>query len=147
MTHEQMWSRYQQQNPQATDYQAWAFCGGGPFADELGALVLQGTKAATASTVLAYQTENEPLPTVGCYSVVLSSLGDAMCVIRDTKVTVCPFDEVSERHAWLEGEGDRSLASWREVHHRFFKMDYDAAGLPYDENGLCVLEEFEIVYR
>ena len=31
-----------------------------------------------------------------------------------------PFDEVDEEHAYLEGEGDRSLEYWREVHERFF---------------------------
>lgn len=44
------------------------------------------------------------------------------------------------------GEDDRSLEKWREVHRRAFAPDYRAAGMEFDENGDCVLEEFEVVY-
>lgn len=32
------------------------------------------------------------------------------------------------------------------MHKRAFTSDYELIGLPFDENGDCVLEEFEIVY-
>ena len=120
---------------------------GGEVGDRLARLVLDGTKTATASAYIAYENENEPIPKVGDYSVVLFDSGEAACVIMTNKVSLVPFDEVSERHAYLEGEGDRSLAYWREVHEEFFIPDYLAAGKPFDKHGLCVLEEFEIVYK
>lgn len=143
----QLWEEYRKENPQADRYEAWAFCGGGAVGDQLAALVLEGTKTATASALIAYQLEKEPLPEVGCYSVILLDNKEAVCIIRDTKVSQVPFDEVSERHAYLEGEGDRSLAYWRSVHEEFFSPDYEAAGLPFDRKGICVLEEFEVVFR
>ncbi|MDD3334016.1 MAG: ASCH domain-containing protein [Eubacteriales bacterium] len=146
MTAQEMWNAYQQQNPAADQYEAWAFCGGGPLADELAQLVLAGTKTATASARIAYETENEPLPKVGCYSVILYDNGDAACVIRATKVSEVPFQQVSAEHAYKEGEGDRTLEFWRRVHQEAFKPDYEAAGRSFDEAGLCVLEEFEVVY-
>lgn len=148
MTEKEMWSIFCSENHIATDtpYEAWAFCGGGPFADALAALVLEGTKTATASALIAYETEGDPVPEPGCYSVILYDDGTAAGVIRDTKVSLVPFNEVSEEHAYKEGEGDRNLAYWKEVHKRFFTPDYAAAGLEFDEKGICVLEEFELVY-
>lgn len=49
--------------------------------------------------------------------------------VGDKLAGLVPFDQVSERHAWLEGEGDRSLAYWREVHREAFEPDYQAAGM------------------
>ncbi|MGN0643748.1 ASCH domain-containing protein [Gemmiger sp.] len=147
MTAQQMWQQYTALHPTGASYEAWAFCGGGEAADRLARLVLAGTKTATASALIAYETEGEEPPKPGCYSVVLFDSGEAACVIRTDHVSIVPFDEVPARHAWLEGEGDRSLAYWRKVHRQAFAPDYEAAGRPFDEKGLCVLEEFTVVFR
>lgn len=114
--------------------------------DELANLVLQGIKTATASAKIAYEYEQEPLPEVGSYSVILFDNGEAACIIQIEKVSVVPFDEVSAEHAYKEGEDDRSLEKWREIHKLAFTPDYMAAGLPFDKHGECVLEEFVVVY-
>ena len=146
MKQEEMWSCYQKQNLSAKMYEAWAFCGGGEVGDRLAGLVLEGKKTATASARIAYETEGEELPKAGDFSVILYDNGEAACIIQTEKVSVVPFDEVSERHAYLEGEGDRTLAYWRKVHREAFSPDYEAAGTRFDEHGLCVLEEFCLVY-
>lgn len=61
-------------------------------------------------------------------------------------MTVVPFEQVSAEHAYKEGEDDRSLSKWREVHRRAFAPDYKDAGLDFDEKSDCVLEEFEVLY-
>ena len=73
MTAEQMWHAYCESSgvSEQTPYSAWAFCGGGAVGDELAQLVLAGTKTATASALLAFELEKEPLPKVGEYSVIL----------------------------------------------------------------------------
>ena len=63
------------------------------------------------------------------------------------KVSIVPFDQVSEEHAFKESEDDCSLEKWREVHKRAFTSDYTAVGLPFDKQGECVLEEFIVVYK
>lgn len=148
MTAEQMWHAYCESSgvSEQTPYSAWAFYGGGAVGDELAQLVLAGTKTATASALLAFELEEEPLPNVGEYSVILLDNGEAAGVICDTKVTLVPFDEVSGEHACKEGEGDRSLAYWRQVHREAFAPDFEAAGKRFDEHGLCVLEEFALRY-
>lgn len=148
MTDKEMWKQFclKYHIDFNTPYEAWAFCGGGPVATELALLVLEGRKTATASSFIAYETEGEPLPEVGCYSVILFENGKAAGVIKDTKVSLVPFDEVSKEHAYKEGEGQRTLEEWREIHKRAFTPDYQAAGKEFDEKGICVLEEFELLY-
>ena len=92
MTEKEMWHRFCAETnlDPKTPYEAWAFCGGGPFADELAALVLAGTKTATASAFVAYEAEGEPLPEPGCYSVILYEDGSAAGVIRDTCTRTSP---------------------------------------------------------
>lgn len=150
MTANEMWAAYSKGiGASALDegYDAWAFCGGGEAGDRLANLVLDGVKAATASAYRLYGMEGEPLPKVGEHSVVLFDDGSAACIIRTTKVSVAAFRNVDARHAWLEGEGDRSLPYWRRVHWEFFRDEFDANGLRFCEDEPIVLEEFEVVYR
>ena len=79
------------------------------MADELGALIADGTKTATCSALWEYETEDEPLPQVGLKSVVLDGKGDPLCIVETTEVEVRPYEEVDAGFAYEEGEGDRSL--------------------------------------
>ena len=144
MTAEELWSEYAQKAGIGhTDYEAWAF---GDEADELAALVVSGRKTATASAFPLYEVEQESLPQEGEYSVILDSRDQAVCVIRTERVYLAPFREVGPEQARREGEGDLSLAYWREVHERFFRQEMAAAGLGFDENMPVVCEEFSCVY-
>ena len=123
-------------------YTAWAFGNDPDMADSLGRLVRDGPKRATASLLSSYHDDDEPLPRVGDLSVVLDGSGEAICVIRTVSVEVRAFGLVDEAFAWVEGEGDRSLAYWREEHIRFFESD----GRPVDDETPVVLETFELLW-
>ena len=139
MTAEQMWI----ESGFTGEYEAWEF---GEAPDKLAELVLSGKKRATASAYQAYEADGEELPKVGDNSVILNSKGDAVCIIRDTKVYVEAFCEVSARHAEMEGEGDLSLEYWREVHRDFFTSELKSYGLKFSEDIPVVCEEFEVIY-
>lgn len=123
-------------------YDAFGFGDSPAMADELGGLVLHGPKRATAGLLAAYEAEGEPLPVAGAFSVVLDGQGRPLGVIRTTEVTVTPLGEVDAAFAWDEGEGDRSLASWRQAHDDFFSR----SGFPSGDAALVVIERFELVY-
>lgn len=127
-----------------TEYEAWSF---GDAPDKLARLTAEGIKTATASAYPLYALEGEELPKEGEYSVILNSRGEAVCVIRTTRVYVTPFSEVTPEHAFKEGEGDRSLEYWRKVHEEFFGKSMREAGLSFDESMKVVCEEYEVVYR
>ena len=94
---------------------SFAFGDSPDLADELLDLVLKGVKTATCST------EDEPsLSTPGERWIVLDGRGRPACVIETTEVTYRRFAEVDAAFAYEEGEGDRSLAYWREAHRRYF---------------------------
>lgn len=123
---------------------AWAF---GDDSDKLAELVVQGVKTATSSAYALYEAEGEALPEVGEYSVILDSHDNAVCIIKTTKVYVTSFDKVSEAHAYKEGEGDRSLDYWREVHENFFTRCLKEAGLAFSPSMEVVCEEFEVICK
>ena len=139
MTAQEMWDRSGFQG----NYQAWAF-GGAP--DKLAKLVMQGVKTATCSALALYEYENEEIPKAGDYSVILDSDGQAVCIIRTTKVYIETFDQVSERHAYLEGEGDRSLEYWRQEHEEFFTEELKTIQQNFDAKMELVCEKFEVVF-
>ena len=144
MTHAQLWAAYKAVNPEAgDDYESWAY---GDDADRLAELTRTGVKTATASAGIWYEIEDEPLPEAGEYSVILNSRDEAVCVIRTTRVYTVPFCEVSAEQAYREGEGDRSLVYWRQVHERFFRTELAGAGLTFSPDMPVVCEEFETVY-
>ncbi len=143
MNAQEMWAAYTHGKEITEPYEAWAF---GDDADALARLVQTGTKTATASAYPLYELEGEDLPQSGEYSVILDSAENAICIIRTERVFTVPFDQVDERQAWKEGEGDRSLSYWRQVHERFFRQELESAGLSFDEKMLVVCEEFIRVY-
>lgn len=145
MTGKELWDLFAKENNiEENNYEAWAF---GVEADVLANLVVTGEKTATASAYPLYEVEEEPLPAAGEYSVILDSKDNAVCVIQTTKVYVIPFNEVTEEHAFKEGEGDKSLEYWREVHKKFFTECIEEAGLKFTSDMKVVCEEFVVVYK
>lgn len=144
MTPQECWSKYKRIHPDVgDDIDTWQF---GAEADLLAKLVLEGTKTATASAYDLYAVDNDPLPEVGSYDVILDSKDQAVCIIQIKKVSVAPFKEVSEKHAFKEGEGDKSLDYWRDVHQKFFTQCFDECDLTFTTDSRIVLEEFQVVY-
>jgi uncharacterized protein YhfF len=125
---------------------AWSFGATREHADGLLRLVLDGTKAATASALWDLEADEEPLPDRGTLSIVLDGAGRPQVLIETTDVRVVPFDEVDEEHARLEGEGDRSLAHWREVHRRFF-TEHASHDRGFVASMPVVCERFRVLHR
>ena len=144
MTPQEMWNNYKQINSSIGDeIDAWAF---GVDADFLADLVLRGEKTATASAYDLYALEAESLPQEGTFDIILDSQNQAVCIVEIIKVSVEPFNQVSAQHAYKEGEGDKSLTYWRQVHEDFFTDCLGQAGLTFMPNSKVVLEEFRKVY-
>ena len=139
MTAEEMWKK----SGLAGEYDAWSF---GDDADRLAKLVKDGIKTATCSAYCFYEMEDEALPEEGEYNIILDSGDEAVCIIRTAKVYITPFSQVSADHAYREGEGDRSLSHWRDVHKKFFTEELQAEGLEFSEDMNLVCEEFKVVY-
>ncbi|HEY6567180.1 MAG TPA: ASCH domain-containing protein [Actinomycetota bacterium] len=138
------WDEYVRATGVEATFETWWFGGDDDveMKTELGRLVVDGPKRATTSLFEDYERDGEPLPVVGDHGVVVDGSGTPLCVVRTSRVDVAPFGEVSEEFAWVEGEGDRSLAYWRETHLEFFAQ----MGTPIDDASLVVLERFDVVW-
>ena len=144
MTPQTLWNQYKEINSLAgPEPEAWAF---GAAPDLLAELVAKGVKTATASAYDEYVHYEEELPKVGDLDMVLDGQGQAVAIIETTKVTVLPFRDVSADHAYKEGEGDRSLTYWRQVHEELFTKWLADIGLTFSPESKVVLEEFHVVY-
>ena len=144
MTHQELWAAYRAADPDAgEEYEAWAY---GDDPDRLAELTRTGVKTATSSAAVWYEIEDEPMPKAGEYSVILDSRDQAVCVTRTTRVYTVPFREVTAEHAYREGEGDRTLAYWQQVHERFFRAELGEAGLEFSPEMPVVCEEFEVMF-
>ncbi len=82
----------------------------------LAALIVAGRKRGSTTAGLQGQ------PTrMDRRKVVLDGAGRPVAIIRTINYEKLTFDRVTEEHARLEGEGDLSLAYWRDAHERFFR--------------------------
>ncbi|MEI3607393.1 ASCH domain-containing protein [Pseudogracilibacillus sp. SE30717A] len=143
----QLWEEYKEINRQTPeDYDVWAFGNSKAMADELAELVLSGIKTATASNYILYELENEKLPYPGLFNIILNGNEEAVAIIETTDIEIIPFNKVTEEHAYLEGEGDRSLDYWRDVHEKFFEEEFSSINQTFDETMLVVCERFKVVY-
>ncbi|HET7270843.1 MAG TPA: ASCH domain-containing protein [Rubrobacter sp.] len=117
------------------------------MADELGALIADGTKTATCSALWEYETEVEPLPEVGLKTIVLDGNGNPLCIVETTEVEVRPYDEVDAQFAYEEGEGDLSLDYWRDAHWRFFSRTLSNIDKEPTTDMPLVCERFRVIYK
>ena len=146
MTVKQMWKAFLRVTPEAAGEEVEVWHYGGERAEQLAALTYLGIKTATSSAYPMYEATGEPLPRSGAYSVVMKNNGEAVCVVYTTRVYVVPFCDVSEEHAWREGEGDRSLLYWQRVHREFFSTCMEKENLEFNETTGVVCEEFSRVF-
>ncbi len=116
------------------------------LADELLALVLAGTKRATAALVADFVADGEPLPRIGGHWVVCDGAGEPRCVLRSVELRIGPLASVDDAFAWDEGEGDRTRDWWVAGHRAFFRRWFAATGKPADDDPELVFERFEVVY-
>lgn len=115
------------------------------MAEELGALIVEGTKTATCSALWEYRAEGEPLPTVGLKTIVLDGDDAPLCIVETTEVEVKPYDRVDARFAYEEGE--RSLEYWQEAHWRFFSRTLPNISREPAIDMPLVCERFRVIYN
>lgn len=124
---------------------AWAFGATPEQANELAELVLGGIKTATASAQWDYAQDSEPIPRIGDLAIVLDGSEHPRALIEVTDVDIVAFEDVTQEHAYLEGEGNRTLEYWRREHQRFF-TDHASHDRGFVMSMPVVLERFKVLY-
>ncbi len=152
MNAEAYWSAFLASQPADSSYHqksfvAEGFGDGSALADELGALIASGIKTGTCSALWEWHAEGNPIPEVGLISIVLDGAGQPLCIIETTEVTQRRFNEVDADFARAEGEGDLSLAYWRNAHQTFFSRTLSKIGREFSADMPLVCERFKLIYK
>jgi len=92
------------------DYVLCSFGGSPAMSKELLALVLDGTKRATAYLLRDVEIGGEKMRRVGGHVMVLDGADRPRAIWRTRTAGVKPLKEVDSAFAWDEGEGDRTRA-------------------------------------
>lgn len=126
----------------STPVEAWALGYSDQEANKLAQLVNKGIKTATTSSLEGYQ--EQEIPQVGEYSIILDAKEQPVCVIKDVKVEVVPYNQITADYAYQEGEGDRSFDHWKKVHDEFFEREFrEVLNKKFSQDALMVCEIFE----
>jgi len=128
-------------------FAAEAFGDSPELADELGALIAAGKKTATCSALWEYETKGEPLPKVGCITIILDGRNQPLCIVETAEVVIRAFNQIDGQFAYDEGEGDRTLAYWRAAHNDFFGRTLPKIGKEMAETMPLVCERFRLLSK
>ncbi len=145
----QFWERFRGEFPGVGEdepYQVWYFGNTPEMASDLARLVLNGTKTATASLCAVNEAKPDEAPHPNGYSVVTDLFGEPVCVIQTTEIRIQPFAEVDAQVAFDEGEGDRSLEYWRDVHRKYFSREAAEMGVKFTDTSAVCCERFRLLF-
>lgn len=112
---------------------------------ELLALIVSGRKRAGTGLLWAIEHAGEDLPQVGDIEVVIDHAHRPALVTRLTEVDIRAFNAVDARYAAIEGEGDGSLAYWRQAHESFFARECARIGRTPTPDMPVVCSVFELL--
>ncbi|WP_088976790.1 ASCH domain-containing protein [Micromonospora coxensis] len=113
----------------------------GELRARLNTLVLAGVKTATAGLVTEYAEEGEELEHVGERLALVDDDDRLVGVVEVTAVETVRLADVSWEFARAEGEGDRSIAEWREGHAAYWAR----VGTPVTDDSEIVCLRFRLV--
>lgn len=143
------WERFVTEHPAHAEHEipdAYYFCDNKKDADECAELAVKGIKRATTSSVWAIEKFGEKMPAVGDLNIITDWEGEPKAVIELTKVEVVKFKDVTAEYAFIEGEGDKSLQFWRDVHWEFYKREMQPHGENPTEDMQVVCEYFTRIW-
>ncbi len=109
-------------------------------------LVLRGKKRASTNSYLAYEIDGDDIPKKGEYSIVTDWDGVPRCVIKTTRVSIIPFNEITLEQARKEND-DKTLEEWQNKHRDFFVTHGAMVGYEFSEDMSVVYEEFRVEYK
>ena len=116
------------------------------LADELAELVRRGIKRGTCTSQAALRHDLAASPRPGDLSVVLKGDGTPVCVIETVATFARRFSDVDAAFAAEEGEGDGSLAYWRDAHETFFRREGERLGYAFTPQLEVECERFRVVW-
>jgi uncharacterized protein YhfF len=126
---------------------AQQFGDGVAMGNELADLIMRGIKTATCSCLWEWQAEGESLPAIGTLDILLDGEQRPCAVIELVELTICAFEDVDAQFAFDEGEADRTLAAWRDIHWQWFSTFLPIIERTPSMTMPLVCERFRVLYQ
>lgn len=145
----ELWIGFIQNNPKFKDRtmpESWYFCDNKKDADECAQLVVDGVKQATSTSMWWFETNNHPLPKIGDLYIITNWEGKAYAIIQTFKVEKIQFKEITQEYAEIEGEGDKSLEYWKNVHWDYYTREMKVKGQNPTKDMMIVCEQFKTIW-
>lgn len=144
----QLIARFNEQSSRAVaELPSWHFCDNEQDANDCALLVLNGVKQATTPSLYWFRANNETLPEVGDLAIFTNWQGQPLGIIETVSVTITPYNQISADYAALEGEGDKSLEHWQQVHWDYYQRELAGTGYQCHPDMLLVCEQFKLVFK
>lgn len=143
------WERFQHEMPvykQEKIPPAYYFCDNQKDADDCAELVSAGIKQATTHSLIWFRIHQEALPQIGDLAIVTDWNGTPKAIIKTIKIEIVKFKDITPEYAFIEGEGDKSLSYWQEVHWAYYTRELGEQNLKPSLDMELVCEYFETVW-
>ncbi|MCB4808886.1 ASCH domain-containing protein [Tamlana sp. 62-3] len=144
-----LWNNFIKANPEYKNYnrpEAWYFCDNQSDANDCANLVVKGVKQATSTSLWWFKTNNYALPKVNDLNIITTWGGEAKAIIKTIKVEQVPFNKITANYAKIEGEGDKSLKYWQDVHWAYYAREMAVKGEQPSPNMIIICEQFKTVF-
>lgn len=114
---------------------------------EICELILSNEKQATSSLLYWSQNYDVDIAKVNDLEMVIDASGKFYCIVLKTAVKIVAYKDITAEHAFLEGEGDKTLEYYKEAHSHYFYNDLINEDIEFNEDMLVVCEYFKVIYQ
>ena len=108
-------------------------------------LIRSGKKRGTAHLAIDFTLNKVPRRRPGDLWIVLDQLLMPISLVKVSTVKTLPFNAVDSSWAEVEGEGNESLAFWREAHRQYYVEQCKLWNREWKEDSPVVLEAWDLL--
>ena len=123
------------------------FCDNKKDADACADLVVRGVKKATSPSLWWFKTNGIDLPKVGDLFIITDWDGLAKAIIKTSRIDTIAFQNITERYAQTEGEGDKSLSYWKKTHWDYYTREMKAYNTQPTPEMMIVCQQFRTIWK
>ena len=143
------WKEFQLQNPKyknTNEPQSFYFCDNKKDADDCAELVIKKIKQATSTSVWWFEKNKEEIPKIGDLAIVTDWNNEPKAIIITKKVEIVKFKNITPEYAFIEGEGNKTLEYWKNVHWMYYSNEMKKYNEKPNEEMKIVCEYFETIW-
>ena len=120
------------------DLEEWCLGDTKEMANQLFELVKSGIKTATSYLCKEKNHDNK-------FSILTNWDKSEKLLLETISINIVEFKNVSEEHAFKEGENDRTLENWKTIHKDFFENESKKNNIIFTDETKIVCEEFKVL--